>query len=169
VSEDGTGRVWQSGKELIYQPESGDPLQAGGTRRGTPREWLQATWDSPYPDAAFQLLDQFRSRRTGDLLVIGQEGYDFRARYELPEHRWGHGSLIRAHMQTPVWSSRPLPATPLRTADLFPGMLSWLGVPVPEGIDGAELWLPNSETRSMNLSPDLGFSDPELSVSGSVG
>jgi Type I phosphodiesterase / nucleotide pyrophosphatase len=169
VTEHGAARIWRTGEELVYQPESGDPLEAAEFRRGTPREWLDATWDGPYPDAAFQLLDQFRSRRAGDLLVIGREGYDFRARYELPEHRWGHGSLIRAHMQTPVWSSRPLPAAPLRTVDLFPGMLGWLGVPVPKGIDGEALWLPNREPRSRNLSPEIGFSDPELSVSGSVG
>jgi hypothetical protein len=48
-------------------------------------------------------------------------------------------------------------------------MLNWLGVPLPKRIDGEPLWLPNRETRSRNLSSDIGFSDPELSVSGSVG
>ena len=44
---------------------------------------------------AFQLLDQFRARRTGELLVVAREGYDFRDRFEVPEHRAGHGSLMR--------------------------------------------------------------------------
>jgi hypothetical protein len=147
VSEGGTARVWSTGEELVYQPESGDPLQVSDFRRGTPRQWLEATWDSAYPDAVFQLLDQFGSRRTGDLLVIAREGYDFRARYELPEHRWGHGSLIRTHMQTPVWSSQPVPAAPMRTVDLFPGMLNWLGVSVPKAIDGDAHWLPRRATK----------------------
>jgi hypothetical protein len=147
VSREGTARVWSSGDELVYQPESDDPLQVNDFRRGTPREWLEATWDSAYPDAVFQLSDQFGSHRSGDLLVIGREGYDFRARYELPEHRWGHGSLIRPHMQTPVWSSQPLPASPMRTVDLFPGMLNWLGVSVPKAIDGAAHWLPRRAAK----------------------
>lgn len=147
VSQEGTARVFSSGEELVYQPESGDPLQVSDFRRGTPREWLEATWDSAYPDAVFQLMDQFGSRRSGDLLVIGREGYDFRARYELPEHRWGHGSLVRTHMQTPVWSSQPLPASPMRTVDLFPGMLNWLGVSVPHAIDSDAQWLPRRATR----------------------
>ena len=91
-----------------------------------------------------QLLDQFRSARTADLLVVGREGYDFRRRFEVPEHKAGHGSLIRAHMQVPIWSNAPLPNGPLRTVDLFPSMLQWLGEPIPEGIDGQLRWQPGS-------------------------
>jgi arylsulfatase A-like enzyme len=50
--------------------------------------------------------------------------------------------LIRVHMQTPVWASEPVPSSPLRTVDLFPAMLSWLGVPVPDDIDGETVWNP---------------------------
>jgi hypothetical protein len=127
---------------VIYQPLSGDPLMAGGAWSASPREWLEATWDGPFPDAPFHLMDQFRSRRSGDLLVVAREGYDFRARFEVPEHRAGHGSMIRPHMQTPVWSSHPIPPAPLRTVDLFPAMLGWLGVRVPDNIDGEPVWLP---------------------------
>jgi hypothetical protein len=114
----------------------------GGTWAASSREWLEATWDGPFPDAPNNLIDQFRSRRSGDLLVIAREGYDFRARFEVPEHKAGHGSLIRAHMQTPVWSSRPIPPAPLRTVDLFPAMLGWLAVRAPAGIDGEAVWTP---------------------------
>ena len=125
---------------IRYLPRTGDPLGLGGRVEGTSREWLARSWDAALPDAAFQLLDQFRSARTGDLVVVGNEGYDFRRRFEVPEHRSGHGSLIRAHMLTPLWSNRPLPAAPLRTIDLFPTMLDWLGAPVPSGIDGELIW-----------------------------
>jgi hypothetical protein len=50
-------------------------------------------------------------------------------------------------MQTPVWSSEPLPAEPLRTVDLFPAMLDWLDVAAPEGIDGNAIWLPGLARR----------------------
>jgi arylsulfatase A-like enzyme len=72
--------------------------------------------------------------------VVANEGYDFRRRFEIPEHRSGHGSLIKAHMHTPLWSNRPLGTVPLRTVDLFPTMLDWLGVTPPGGIDGELVW-----------------------------
>jgi type I phosphodiesterase/nucleotide pyrophosphatase len=145
ASADGAARIWTGGDLVMYQPDSGDPLKLGGAWTASSREWLDATWDGPFPDAPFHLIDQFRSRRAGDLLVIAREGYDFRDRFEVPEHRAGHGSLIRAHMQTPVWSSRPIPPAPLRTVDLFPAMLTWLGVRAPEGIDGEPAWIPQSD------------------------
>ena len=142
ASAGGAARLWSDGERVSYQPLTGDPLQVGGPWTAPSREWLDATWDGAFPDAPFHLLDQFRSRRTGDLLVIAREGYDFRKRFEVPEHKAGHGSLIRAHMQTPVWSSQPIPAAPLRTVDLFVGMLDWLGVRAPEGIDEETVWAP---------------------------
>jgi hypothetical protein len=138
----GEARIAREGDTIRYQPLTGDPLQEGGPAAGTHREWLARSWHSAFPDAAYQLLDQFRARRTGDLIVVGREGYDFRDRFEIPEHRSGHGSLIRAHMHTPLWSSRPQGSHPLRTIDLFPAMLDWLGEPVPLDIDGELVWRP---------------------------
>jgi hypothetical protein len=149
----GAGRLRQTEGEISYEPMTGDPLGCGGARCGTPRDWLEATWDTAWPDAAYHLLDQFRSGRTGDLLVVAREGYDFRRRFEIPEHRAGHGSLARSHMQTPVWSSEPIPAEPVRTVDLFPAMLDWLGVPVPAGLDGEAIWLPG-ENQHRQRDPE---------------
>ncbi len=143
----GAARLRRAGEAIRYEPLTGDPLDIGGARAGSAREWLEATWDAEWPDAAYHLLDQFRADRTGDLLVVAREGYDFRKRYEIPEHKAGHGSLTRAHMQTPVWSSEPLAASPLRTVDLFPAMLDWLGEPVPAEIDGEPLWQPGQRLR----------------------
>jgi len=139
---DGTGEATLSRTDggIRYAPSSGDPLRIGGPREATDREWLAATFDSAMPDAAYQLLDQFRAERTGDLIVIANEGYDFRARFEIPEHKAGHGSLIRAHMHTPLWSNRRLGDVPLRTIDLFPTMLHWLGLPLPDNLDGELVW-----------------------------
>jgi hypothetical protein len=167
----GEARLCARGEEVVYEPFSGDPLEMGGYWSGSFRRSLEATARGPFPDAPFQLLDQFRSQRTGDLLVIAQEGYDFRARFEVPEHKAGHGSLIRAHMQTPVWSSQPIPEAPLRTVDLFPAMLGWLGVAVPDGTDGEPVWLPGKLMRRERgsegqdrderrvLHPALGFDE----------
>lgn len=140
ADREGSARVGERHGVIHYQPESGDPLRLGGAFKANPREWLDRTWNAALPDAAYQLLDQFRAPRTGDLVVVAHEGYDFRRRFEVPEHRSGHGSLIRAHMHTPLWSNVPLPAVRLRTVDLFPTMLEWLGVAVPNGIDGELVW-----------------------------
>jgi hypothetical protein len=50
-------------------------------------------------------------------------------------------------MQTPVWSSERILPRPLRTVDLYPAMLDWLGVPVPPGIDGELVWRPGERRR----------------------
>jgi Type I phosphodiesterase / nucleotide pyrophosphatase len=163
----GEARVCTHGQEVVYEPFSGDPLHMGGYWCGSSRESLERSWDSPFPDAAFHLNDQFRTRRSGDLLVIAREGFDFRARFEIPEHRAGHGSLIRAHMQTPVWSSHPIPSAPMRTVDLFPAMLGWLGVAVPEGIDGEPIWLP--ERRRRLRSQEARIPESSILVRSSVG
>ena len=153
---DGAAEIRRVEQGISYRPRSGDPLRVGRSWTASPREWLEATWESPYPDAPWQILDQFRCHRSGDLLVVAEEGYDFRDRFEIPEHRAGHGSMIRAHMQTPVWSSHPIPSIPFRTVDLFPSMLNWLGVAVPENLDGQGVWLPGRRVEravSASASP----------------
>ncbi len=142
-----SARLSQSTAGVTYQPIDGDPLDVGGPRTATMRAWLEATWDAQFPDAVFHLMDQFRAGRTGDLVVVAREGYDFRQRFEIPEHKAGHGSLIRAHMQTPIWASEALPGIALRTVDLFPAMLDWLEVDVPDARDGEPVWLPRSRLR----------------------
>ena len=142
ASEDGEAVLQRLGPGISYRPVTGDPLGIGRPWLATERAWLEATWDAEYPDAAYQLMDQFRSSRTGDLVVVARPGFDFRDRWEIPEHRAGHGSLIRDHMQTPVWSNVALPDGPIRTVDLFPAMLRWLGVELPPAVDGAAPWLP---------------------------
>lgn len=140
ADEAGEATITRAHGTITYRPGSGDPLGLGSQFSGTHREWLAHSWHAPMPDAAYQLLDQFRAARTGDLVVIGNEGWDFRDRFEVPEHRSGHGSLIRAHMHTPLWSNRRLGSVPLRTSDLFPTMLDWLGEAIPDGIDGELVW-----------------------------
>jgi hypothetical protein len=143
ASAEGEAELRRLGPGIAYRPLTGDPLGIGRPWVATEHAWLEATWDADYPDAAYQLLDQFRSSRTGDLIVVARPGYDLRGRWEIPEHRAGHGSLTREHMQTPVWSSEPLPPGPLRTVDLFPAVLGWLGVELPAVVDGAAVWTPS--------------------------
>ena len=137
VDRDGEARLSLTGATLAYQPLTSDPLGLGGTVVGNAAEWLRRTHDSDWPDAAVQLWDQFRSERTGDLVVIAREGWDFRDAFEVPEHRSGHGSLHRAHMLIPLWSNMPLPPGPHRSVDVFAHVLHWLGEPLPSNCDTA--------------------------------
>ncbi len=142
ASVGGEAEVSREGDLIRYRPIGGDPLDVGGDVTRTAAGWLAASWDGPYPDACVQLLDQFRAERTGDLIVVAREGFDFRERFEVPEHKSGHGSLIQAHMQIPVWTSVPGPVTPIRSVDLFPAMLEWLGTEIPAGLDARPVWSP---------------------------
>jgi hypothetical protein len=143
----GEARVTRVGGTIRYEPLSADPLELGGAFAGDDAAWLARSFDAPYPDAPFQLLDQFSAPRAGDLVVISREGFDFRRRFEVPEHKSGHGSLLRVHMQTPLWSNRPLPEVPLRTVDVFAGLVDWLGETLPEGVDARPLWQPGWALR----------------------
>ncbi len=131
ASRDGEATLSIVGGAIHYRRDGGDPLQVGADATHDHREWLARTFDGPFPDAPVALLDQFLSPRTGDLVLAAADGWDFRETWEYPEHKSGHGSLIAAHMLTPAWSNRPLPAMALRTADLFPVLCDWLGVVPP--------------------------------------
>ena len=111
---------------------------------------LARTRDTDLPDAPRQLLQLFQSTRAGDLVLAAGPGADFRGPWEMPEHRAGHGSLIREHMEVPIAASVPLPESPVRTVDLMPTMLEHLGVAVPQNIafDG----IPFSATRALRYS-----------------
>ena len=137
ASADGEALLQKEQDGLIsYRRLTGDPLQLEADLSLDPGEWLAHTIDGPWPDAPIALLDQFRSERTADLVLAAARGWDFRDSWEYPEHKSGHGSLLAEQMITPLWSNRPLHGRPWRTADVFPQLLEWLGLPVPEGIDG---------------------------------
>lgn len=136
-SADGRATLRRVGGGIEYVRQSGDPLAIGADATDDDAGWLACTINGPYPDAPAALVDQFRSPRTGDLVLAAAEGWDYRDAWEYPEHRAGHGSLIAAHMLTPLWTNRPLPERAAwRTVDVFPLLCGWLGVTVPEGVDG---------------------------------
>ncbi|HVH09096.1 MAG TPA: alkaline phosphatase family protein, partial [Gemmatimonadales bacterium] len=136
-------RGWQRARlgtdrdRTYYEALLGDPLELGATRVVLgERQLLARSRRTSFPDAPQQLLQLFRARATGDLVLAAVRGSDFRGPWEIPAHRAGHGSLIADHMEVPIAASVPLPAVPLRTVDLMPAMLEALDVPIPSGIDG---------------------------------
>lgn len=139
LDRSGDATIQAAGDMIRYAPGTSDPLGTGPFR-ATDRDALALTFDAAFPDAARHLLDQFRSDRTGDLVVVAREGYDFRDRWEIPEHKAGHGSLFKAHMQIPLWANRPLGGAPMRSVDVFATMLDWLGEPAPAVQDAELVW-----------------------------
>lgn len=144
VSSDGYAEITRSRGRVSYRRCTGDPLKLGADRSASAQDWLAAYAVDPYPDAAVQLLDQFAASRTGDMVVAAREGWDLRRRFEFPEHKAGHGSLVRSHMLVPFWSSEPVPTTGMRTVDVFPAMLHWLGQAVPADLCGRSRWVPGA-------------------------
>ncbi|MBN2564098.1 MAG: alkaline phosphatase family protein [Candidatus Eisenbacteria bacterium] len=117
-----------------------NPLQFGidGGRRNL-AESINLTRETRYPDSLVQLQQLFASGRTGDLVVFPREGFDLRARYEWPEHKSSHGSLLREHMEVPVCTNLKLAASSCRTVDVFSTVLAHLGHEVSGAVDGCVL------------------------------
>ncbi len=130
-------RLSADGDGIRYEPLLGDPLELGTEPLvQEDRELLARSRRTPFPDAPRQLLQLLASPRAGDLVLAADLGSDFRDAWEIPAHRAGHGSLIADHIEVPLAASIPLPAAPIRTADVMPAMLEALGLPIPEGLDG---------------------------------
>jgi hypothetical protein len=145
VNRAGRSTLSRHGDAITYSAGAADVLRLGGSGTHRERDWLLHSLDAPYPDAPAQLLQLFRSGRTGDLVVIADPGTDLRLDWEIPEHRSGHGSLVADHMRCLAAANIPV-AGPLRTVDVFPLVLDWLGLDLPAGIDGV---LPAVEERRL--------------------
>ena len=125
---------------ICYRNVSGDPLGYGfQSRKMDAAESLRLTIDSDYPDAPLQILQLFESPRTGDVVVSSKPGYDLRATHENPEHHGSHGSLHKDHMVVPVLISRPAQCDYIRTADIFSSIVRYLGLDIPQGVDGRDI------------------------------
>jgi len=95
------------------------------------------TAGTEYPDAPWQMVEFFRSARAGDVAVCAKAGFDLRSRFEYQPHNGSHGALERAHMLVPVAiNARWTDTKPMSNVDLFPTILSALGLSVPEGLSG---------------------------------
>ena len=121
-----------------YEFTGTDPLGYGVYYKNlSSREALRETYDSAYPDGIVQLWQIFNGERTGDLVVSAENGYDLRARYEIPEHHATHGALIAEHMHIPLATNYPIAEQCIRSVDVFPTVLSLCGHTVAEQyIDG---------------------------------
>ena len=122
---------------LSYTVKGNDPFGYGPLPRTlTLSQVLELTYGTDYPDGIVQVMQLFRSRRTGDIVLSAAPGHDLRLRHEVPEHKGSHGSLHKDHMLIPFVSNAPIGPGPVRSADVFPTLLDMAGLPIPLQIDG---------------------------------
>jgi len=154
ISSKGRARITRSGDAIHYIPESADVLGYGSQPQSHDADgWLSISLNSPHPDGPVQLLQLFETERTGDLVVSASPGWDLRSKWELPEHKGGHGSLHAEHMSCLAAVNRPVHG-PMRTVDVFPMVVEHLGYPVPTAIDGTNRLNPPAfpETRTPSVA-----------------
>lgn len=155
-SERGMADLTEVSGGVVYEPRAeGDPFGWGALpQRMSYREALEETIETDYPDALVQTAQLFRTRRTGDLVISAAAGYDLRERFEWPKHFSSHGGLLRDHMLIPIAASVPLADGPVRSADVAPTVLDYLGVPAPSGVDG--------ETRLARFASEARAAGPAI-------
>jgi len=125
---------------INYQKIKGDPFNYNGMpKKMSSEEALTHSFNTEYPDALLQIIQLLESPRTGDLILSASPGYDLRAKHENPEHRSSHGALFRDHMLVPLVMNAKVNKEFIRTVDIFPTILSFLGQPIPNNIDGISL------------------------------
>lgn len=123
----GEGTMQWSDGICNYEYRGEDPLGTGRFAGLTQEQLLHVSFDSTRPDAAVQLEQLCRAERSGDLFVSAREGFDLRARWEVPEHKSTHGALTPSQMHVPVIIGHPLRADRFRTVDVFPTVLRLMG------------------------------------------
>jgi len=125
---------------INYQKIKGDPFNYNGMpKKMSSEEALTHSFNTEYPDALLQIIQLLESPRTGDLILSAGPGYDLRAKHENPEHRSSHGALFRDHMLVPLVMNAKVNKEFIRTVDIFPTILSFLGQSIPNNIDGISL------------------------------
>ena len=130
VLEDADGRI-------TYFVKGGDPFGYGPLPQVLDAaSALEASAASAYPDGILGLLQLFRSRRSGDLVLSAGAGTTLLSGDEA-ERMATNGSLAREHLLVPILSSVPLGASLMRTADLFAAVLEMLGIEPEHRMDGA--------------------------------
>ncbi len=139
-SSKGEAVAWLEDGSIRYECIEGDPLGYNGMpNKLSQAEALEYSYNTDYPDALIQLIQLFEAPRTGDLVLSASPGFDLRAKHENPEHYSSHGALTRDHMLVPFVINTPLNTKYVRSVDIYPTILSLMGIPIPGNIDGVSL------------------------------
>jgi hypothetical protein len=70
TTANGKARIAVKDDVFTYEPITADVLKYGGKIEATGhRAILEATFETDYPDAIFQIYQLFQSRRAGDIVI----------------------------------------------------------------------------------------------------
>ncbi len=129
-------RVTQGEDPLGYKGLVGEDVLGG--KPLSPRQWLEATAGTKFPDLAPQILAYFNHRHSGDIAVFAAGDWDF-----FNENYAGHGTPDAREMHVPLMIAGPnIPHGRLpfaRNVDIMPTILTLLGRPLPPDLDGEPL------------------------------
>ena len=141
ISKNGKAIVRDEESSIYYQPLENDPFKYSLPEGYyTYNEILEKTFNTNYPDSLTQILQLFNSSRCGDIVVSASPGWDLRDKFEYPEHKSSHGSLVAQHMKVPLISNKKIGSKVLaRTVDIFPTVLDYLNISSTNKIDGKSL------------------------------
>ncbi len=117
-----------NGDQLSYHPETTDVLRTGEIAGPMDiQASFEATFDTEYPDALWQVHQLMQSHRAGDLVISASTGYDLRDFWEIPEHKGSHGSLHWEHMHVPLLTNqKDHISTPQRTTAVHGVIKNWI-------------------------------------------
>lgn len=125
---------------VLYTPLVNDPFGYEGIKDFLSYDdVLEKTFETSYPDALTQIVQIFKSGRSGDIIISAETGFDLRSNFEFPQHKSSHGSLKSDHMHVPLIMNRMVSEDKIRTVDLFPTILDFLNLQVPNKVDGKKL------------------------------
>ena len=140
MSKNGIALLEDKETGVFYTPLLNDPFRYEGIKDFLSyEEILEQTFDTSYPDALTQIVQIFKSVRSGDIILSAQTGFDLRSNFEFPEHKSSHGSLKSDHMTVPLIFNKKVKESKIRTVDLFPTILDFLDLECPTKIDGHKL------------------------------
>jgi phosphatidylglycerophosphate synthase len=127
VVEDADGRI-------AYIVKGADPMGLEGIPPAldSARAFL-LTAESQRPDGIVQSLQLFRSPRSGDLILSAGSGCTLE---ECKPGAATHGSLLREHSMVPFFSTVPVTAKTIRTADIMALVLDIFGIEAEHRLDG---------------------------------
>lgn len=144
VHEDADGRI----TALV---KGGDPFGYGSMPQVMDASAALAnSVSTAYPDGIVQVLQVFRSQRTGDLVVSGMSDTAFCGEGN-EEAVATCGSLSRVHLEVPVLSSLKEGAGPYRTADVFATVMDTFGIEPEHRMDGGVSARASEETCEVAL------------------
>ncbi|MBT8234430.1 MAG: sulfatase-like hydrolase/transferase [Saprospiraceae bacterium] len=120
LNQEGEAEISFKNNLLGYKSITANPL--GLNDHDTTLNFQEAfdfTYESEYPDSLYQIKQLFDSKRSGDIIVSANVGYDLRDFWEIPEHKGSHGSLHREHIHIPILLNKKGLDKPVRSTEVF--------------------------------------------------